>query len=228
MQGLLSINVPNTVECVPLDELIERATRVDKVIRQTSSGPEAVSAQLFFQKHSPEERDWTIEVVFDSSVNYLIRRAIYSADDGHYRRQQQVVQYKEVTPGLFFPEHVVGTSENNSVQESSLMADFSEIDVNTPLPPGVFQLRYPHGVYLTDAIRGYEYQVDAEGKQISKGKALAQGTQSPISEEERIVSAQEAKEEPQSNLRLILPVSLVLLLIGCSLLIRRGWRNRRR
>jgi len=70
MRGLLVLNLPNSTEYFPFEQLVERATRVGKVQKRSVDGKELIVAQLFFdrqEKHSP----WDVEIYFDSSVNYF-------------------------------------------------------------------------------------------------------------------------------------------------------------
>src|SRR5205085_2583892 len=78
----------------------------------------------------------------------------------------------ECSPGLFFPERIIGGSEANGKPATTTIAELSDVRVNGPLPDGIFQLLYPHNIYLTDSIRGVIYRVDPQGNQLSEARPL--------------------------------------------------------
>jgi hypothetical protein len=163
-RGLLVLNVPSQgIECAPFEQFVAHATRLTKAERRTIDGREMVVFRFFFDK-SGDYSPWDVEIYFDPALNYLVRKTIYSCPGpkGNFRREDEVVQFKECAPGLFFPERLVGRSGPEGDFDFHHTTEISDIRVNEPLPPDIFRFRYPHGVYLTDSVREAEYQVDAE------------------------------------------------------------------
>lgn len=214
-RGLLVLNVPNTTDSIPFEQLVEKATRLKKIERKSVHGKEMIVVQLFFDRSGDVNRAWNIEIYFDPGVNYLIRKVVYSvASKGGYIREEEVQNFKEFGSGVFFPEQAVGRSENQGKQYSTNTSKLTDIKVNQPLPRDIFRFRYPQGVFMADKIRGCEYRIDAEGNPISKEVPFGRGDPPPIKEGDAQSAGTETQEEPRPASRWILPISLGILIVG--------------
>lgn len=218
-RGLLVLNVPGTINCLPFERLVEKATRLKRAEWKTVEGNKLAMIELVIPQANSPADSWDVQFYFDPNVNYLVRKEVYSL--GSYVREQEVVQFKESAPGLFFPEQVSGRSKDST--SSTLL---SEIRVNQPLPAGVFNFRYPHGVYLSDGIKGVSYRVDIEGNPISAATPHARGPLPPRSDAESSTLRTETEEEPRSLTRWILPFALVILASAGVVAVIRRWRAR--
>lgn len=227
IRGRLVLNVPSTTENVPFEQLVERATRVTDVRRQSIQGKEAIVVRLFFAEQG-ERTAWNVEIHFDPSVNYLIRKTVYVHANGPYRIEDEVVSFKECSPGLFFPERLVGRSGPEGNYNFNHTTVISEIRINQPLPENVFHLRYPEGVVFDDRIRGVRYRANSEGKPISPEEPLEVGrvAVAPLGEEPASSRPMETQEEPRSMTRWILPISCGILAVGLiAAFVRRRHRS---
>jgi hypothetical protein len=222
-QGLLLLNVPGTIEYVPFGRLVERARSCDKADRKSIGGKPMILVRLSFDPVTKGEDEWDMEVYFDPSVNYLVRKAVYV--NRRIRREDEVASFKECAPGVFFPEEIVGRSEYNGSQDTSCATHISNVKVNEPIAEDIFRLRFPNNIILTDGIIGGQYHVDAQGNRISEVKPLAQGPGAP-GLEAGVIPGIESESEPWPVSRWILLFSLLVLIAGgIGALVR--WRRRR-
>lgn len=157
-------------------------------------------------------------------MNYLVRKTVYTQAKGAYRREDEVVQFKECSPGVFFPERLVGRSGPGGNLDFHHQTLISDIRVNQPLPEGIFRLRYPEGIPFEDHIRGVRYLANSDGSPISKEEPLRSGRfipPAPLGDD----PPRETQEEPKSATRWILPASCGILVVGLvAAFVRRRWR----
>ncbi len=230
VRGLLVLNMPQSVDHVPFEQLVAQATRLKRAERQTVDGKEMSVVQLLFDRIKERSTTWDVEIHFDPAVNYLVRKTIYTTAgaNGNVRREDEVVQFKEHAPGVFFPERLVGRSGSEGNYFFNHTSVISDVRINQPLPADIFRFRYPDGVLLTDSVRGAEYRVNSEGKRISPEVPLAGGVPPPSSGMAASSDAgTETQEEPRSLTRWILPVSLgILVLAGVTAFLRHKRRAR--
>jgi hypothetical protein len=223
------LNVPETIEAIPFEQLVLQATGLSRAERRSIKGKEMLVAHLVFDRTKDQGGAWDVEIHFDPAVNYVVRKTIYTASgtNGRFIREDEVIQFKECAPGLFFPERLEGHSELNGKPDFNHTTVISDIRVNQPLPDDIFRLHYPEGVNLSDQIRNIRYRVDSEGHQTSAGTPL-QGRVVPPPPERQSDSSgpgMETQEEPRSASRWVLPVSLVILAFaGIAVFVRR-WRR---
>lgn len=225
VRGQLVLNVPATNEYYPFEELVQLATKVTKVMRDRLDGKETILVQLFFDRSTdkPPSPSWDVEIHFDPSVNFLVRKKVYRMRGaGGYSREEEIIQFKEWAPGLFFPERIEGRSQANGIQDTESLSQLSDIKVNDPLPDDIFRFRYPNGVFVADGIRGTEYRADAEGNRLSAETPLGRGQPPPQTESDPSALRTETLEGPRSLTRWILPASVALLLLaGIAAIVRR-------
>src|SRR5207248_11287010 len=145
VRGLLVVDVPEIGCSVPFEELRAQAAKVERVERLRADGREVVAVRLLFDPTHERQRKWEVEVHFDPSVNYLVRKVIHSrvgARSG-FRRFEEVVQFKDCGGGVFFPERIIDRAEtSNSSAANTKETVISHIQVNQPVPPSTFQLQY--------------------------------------------------------------------------------------
>lgn len=218
VRGLLVLNLPNTIDCMPFEELVERATKFKKAKRERVNGKELIVVQLIFdtpKESKPTLPAWTVDIYFDPAVNYLIRQVIYT--EQNYRREDEILEFKEHQPGLFFPELTAGRSQvlPSEAKYSEHKTKFSDIQINQPLSKDFFNFKYPHGVFLSDSIRGCEYRVDADGNQISQATPLGREPPPPGNAGDvKHDFGAETQTEPRTLSHWILPISFGILIAG--------------
>jgi hypothetical protein len=227
--GLLLLNQPSRgINTLPFEQLVAEASRVRKVHRKTKDGEEMIVVALSFEGTKELPLSWEVEIQFDPAVNYLVRRVSYttSGEKGRMCRENEITEFKECTPGVFFPERARGSTVTEGGKPFfTYSVVLSDIQVNEPLPDEVFRFRYPEGIILTDGIRGTSYRVDAEGNPISPETPM--GTVPPPAEGEPALHppGHETREEPRPASRWILPVSLGMLALGGILFVVRRRRT---
>jgi hypothetical protein len=213
---------------IPFEQLVSEATRFTRAQRKAVDGKETIVVELFFEGTKTRPSAWDIEIQFDPTVNYLVRKVSYTTSGvkGRFRREDEVAEFKECTPGVFFPERARGQSgPEGGDPDFTYSVVFSDVQVNEPLPDDVFRFRYPKGVYLTDSIRGTVYRVDAVGNRTSPETPMGKIPPPPEEEPALQPPGQETQEEPRPATRWILPVSLGILTMGGILFVLRRWRS---
>ncbi len=225
VRALLLLNIPSSTEFVTLEELVKRATKISKTSREFVNGKEVIGVELAFDRVSAKGRSatWDVYVRLDPGKNYLVQRVEYSTT--WYRRHEEVTQFAEAAPGLFFPERIVGSSDSNGKFHGNSVSVISDLRINQKLPADTFAFRYPNGIPVADSIRGTEYRVNPEGQPISKETPLGRD-QPPPRNESAPVGGVDTQEEPRSLLRLLVPVSLGALALAALLAFYRFRRDR--
>jgi outer membrane lipoprotein-sorting protein len=229
LRGLLVISPPEDLSGLPLEQLASQSEGAPEVERKVVDGRPITALRLRFppSKQPARAADWTIEVHLDPATNLLIRKVIYTAStkSGRFTRQEEVGQFKECAPGIYFPERVAGKSESGGKVTTTSETVFEDISINRPLPADTFVFRYPNGIHVTDSISNTSYRVDAAGNPTSKGVSL--GTVPPVpSGLQESARGAETKEEPKPLTRWILPASGILVALGLALLVYRRARGR--
>jgi hypothetical protein len=182
-QALFRLPLPNTIASVPLDQLIEQATRVHEAERRSIDGREYII--LHFDSERPYLIDlkWKVSIYLDASVNYLVRRATLEhkseTTGDKLVRDYRIVDFQEVAPSIFFPVSAIADSSENGKLRGSQTTLFSSVVVNRPLPGDAFAFRFPHGLEIGDMIRGARYRVDAMGNRITEEIPFAKGLAPP-------------------------------------------------
>jgi len=231
-RGLLVLNRPNGTECIPFEDLQSKATRVKNAKKRSINGKEMIVVNLFFEAMGNLQKAWDLEVHFDPSVNYLVRKTIYTTatKEGTYSREDEITKFKECGSGVFFPEEHVGRSGLDPNFDFTHTTVISEIQVNQTLPDDTFTLRYPDGVFIRDTIRGVRYQANSEGSPISPEINLDSNTRfapPPLGQEAPSSHVMATQEEPRSSTRWILPISAAILVIGVVAVFVRRLRKMR-
>src|SRR5262249_11913545 len=103
------------------------------------------------------------EIWADGSKNYLVCKLVNhvtfkdSAKTG--RLEANVVSFREVKPGIFFPDKMEHRNYSNGKEFFRLVTTLSEIRVNEKFPEGVFTINFPEGALVTDKLRGVAYKM---------------------------------------------------------------------
>lgn len=226
VSGLLAFNPPPVSDRVPFEELVDRASKINKVERKQVGGRELIMVQLFFDKSERHPPPTNLDIYFDAGVNYLVRKITITFLTTNYRLENEVLEFKECRPGLFFPEHMAGSAWlTNKVKDFDSRTSFSEVQINQPLPREIFNFKYPNGVSLRDNIRGCEYRVDADGNPISQEVPYVHEPPNQASAANAPITGTETQEEPKSATRWILPISLGILIVAGVAAYRRRLRR---
>jgi hypothetical protein len=209
--GLLAFRGPDSGTVVSFDELLNTPHQLHQVRRVVEAGRELVYVEL---EHSTSHRKFW----FDPAVNYLVRKLVGTTkgQPTEFRSVLEVTRFKELEPGLFFPERVEARYFYNGDNPlSNNVVVFADVRVNRPLPPETFQLRLPAGTTVTDNLQGKVYDVNEDGKPVGPVRSLFTATSSGITPRAPTL------EEPASTTSWILPASLGVLLVAVILWVRR-------
>lgn len=155
---------------------------------------------------------WEISIYFDPQVNYLVRKTIYatSTDRGRFLREDEVLQFKECGPGLFFPERVVCRTSLNGILDFQCQTTISDIRLNEALPEGTFALSFRTGIRLTDTVENVRYRIDTRGMPISIKEPLPKTTPPPPLGDDPEFTG-ETEREPRTLAQWLVITSLCLL-----------------
>lgn len=227
IRGLLVINQAGTGRYLLFEDLVAAADKVVSVQRRRLDDRELIAVKLRMPAKSEGSPPWELELHFDPSVNYLIRSVT------RFRGRQQndveeVVSFKDLGGGLYFPERIVGRGPDGSPESVKSEGLLTEIQINKALPEGIFRLKYPEGILLTDSIRGTMYKVSSDGEPLSKEKPL--GTippPPPSTKDPDAESGTVSQEESSDSTRWIMPISVAMLAIGAACAAYRRWKSRR-
>lgn len=217
--ALLTFPDPETGVLVNFDDLLKGPARVSGVKRSSTNGREMVLVDLA-HKYS------NLQVWFDPTVNYLVRKRIMrsvpqTSRQGKGRVEAEVLEFKEAAPATWFPVKVEMRHYLNDRLVLTRRAAFSKVRVNRPLPAEQFHLPFPHAVTVSDQIEGKEYRADANGKPIGPSRPLAKVPPLPAG----VTKRSETVDEPTRLVEWILPVSIGVIVLGGCLWLLRKWRR---
>lgn len=222
VRGLLVLNNPGTVDYVTFESLLRESTGTPQVSTQTNNGIVYAVVKMQFESKRPRIGKWAVEVTFDPSVNYLVRKVTYSCIDQPNRliRSEEVSEFAEFPGGNFFPTIIHGYFGSEGY-ESKMTTKINNVKINHKIPESVFMLNYTNGAMVVDASRETIYKVDSKGNRTSEEKKLiktspppqaSQGVQAGSS-----AFGSETESEPQGYSRWIAPVSGIVLVVALVL-----------
>jgi hypothetical protein len=95
---------------------------------------------------------------FDAGVNYLVRKIRNENSDTGLKREQEITEFREALPGIFFPIRAAGRSANRAGQLTlESIAEVKVLRVNETIDSSVFELAFPKGTAVADEIKGIRY-----------------------------------------------------------------------
>jgi hypothetical protein len=197
-------------EPLTFDEMLQHGQEVGNVDERSESGRKDIVVELVTGGEK-------YEVWFDPRVNYLVRRIIATENDR--RMDVSVTSFAEAKPGIFFPERIEMTLTNAGKQTDARSTVFSDIRVNEPISPAVFDRRFPSGLHVEDLVTGKSYTTNAPGEPGTDSEDLVVGGALT----RNAVPKDVTREEPRPWSRWILPGSLGALGGAFALWIRRRW-----
>lgn len=227
--GLLMLNISRFADYFPFEQILEEASS-RRAAKQTVGGKDFVVATLTFDATTKRPEPSTLDVYFDPTVSFLVRKAVHSsvAKHGRVSTVREVIRFRQCGPGVFFPERVEESMETDGKQITTTAVEFTEIRVNQPLPASATRMSFPYGIHFSDEIRKESYRVDSEGNQISK--AIPHPTEAAPAKESAVDSQpqNQTEVEPPPAGRWILPASASILLTGVVAGAVRKYRERSR
>lgn len=166
-----------------------------------------------------------LTIDFDPEVNYLARKVASKSKLGGGNNQpvlvQEVIEFVETVPGVFFPSKVICVNPENGDQAWGM--EFKEIQVNQSVEKDKLEFHFPARLLVMDRIRNGAFLTDSYGNPCLPGKnakgeliALAEGIDPSIHPNNSSESTRASDSEEKSLSRWILPV--VVGFIGVGLL----------
>ncbi len=206
--GLLTFFGPQDA-WVTLDELLKLQVKLREARYVSEGETRLVYISL---EHSKAQLD----IWLDPRVNYLARRMHIAMTQAgpRTRGEHEVVRFKEVVPGIYFPERIEVRGYTDNQLEGTTIATFGDIRINQSLGPDVFKLHYPPGTKIMDTIQGKFYTVDSEGRPTGEVRNMQVVTSPPLPVGTELQTVTEF--EPKSAIRWIIPVSLSILGVGIT------------
>lgn len=168
--GLMVINPPETVNGALLSQILNQSVIAKKKENKTEDNAKYIVLTLEFKPNNEQtiKSDWNLELYFDKSVNFLVKKAIYTQIKTNFRRIIEVTSFKSYDNGIFFPESVVNRSFDGEKLTKLTVAKFTNVVINEKIPEEIFQIRYPHGILLVDNIKKTNYPINENGEPIEK------------------------------------------------------------
>lgn len=174
----------------------------------------------------------------DPRYNYLIRSrrsfedGVKTQKKGQVRLEiaEEVMDYAEVHPGIYFPKEVVIEQKLAGELECRKTCKFSSIRVNMPLEPDLFKPKYKDGTIVHDEIRSTTYRVNALGERVGPETnaakiAVAPGTGPEREQGDRLQSpSQPTSEEERRWGWWLAPMGGILIFCGFGIM---AWRRKR-
>lgn len=198
-------------ECkAPLSQLLDMGD-VKKLKSTEISGRALIYLDVRLSK------DQRYELWVDPAVNYLVRKLIYhtSKPKVDLRVEKEVLSFREVQPGVFFPEQLVhGLFFSGGQWFEKAEATLTNIRVNEPLPEGQFRHTFPPGTMVTDYEKGQAYIVSPEGQPRLVSPLDPSGARAP--EEVMTQTPVTADDDPWPWHRILVLVSVVAVVCGLS------------
>jgi hypothetical protein len=171
--ALLRLPLPNSIGAVPLDQLIEQATRVEDAERRRIDGREHIVLHIDSERPYTVAGKWKVTIYLDASVNYLVRRI--TLEHPTVLRDYHITEFEEIAPSIFFPATAVYEASQGGKVYGTRKTTFREMVVNQPLPRDALAFRFPLGLLISDQLRGTAYRVDEMGNRISDEQSIGQG-----------------------------------------------------
>lgn len=193
----------------PLSQLLAAG-----VVKSIKSVTHAGRSLIYLDIHDPKRSrfDSRYEVWVDPSVNHLVRRLVYHSSRplADISIEREVLSFREVTPGVFFPEKVAHSLLSNGNWFEKVEAILSEIRLNQRLPEGTFTHKFPPGTRVADYERGTSYTVGPAGQPTKAAPLDPEPPPAPLATS----TPPDADEERWPWHRIVLLLSLAIVLAG--------------
>lgn len=234
--GLLKLFGPGLRDLTLEKILKELPHKLGKITRQPYQGHECVVLKISTKSELDAGKNIDFEIWFDPQVNYLacklIREIKGRSDRGDFHNESRVLRFTEAAPGIYFPAEMERKCYTDGKLTTHDIVTCSDIRVNQPLPPGIFELPIPPNSTVMDAIQDREYKVDALGKAFGPERSLPKypplpaGSGQPPGKSQALAPLAQfaTTTEPQSMTRWFVYGFLFVLAVSCSIWHVLRWR----
>ncbi len=173
-------------------------------------------------------------IVIDPDANYMIRSIkstfivpYASGNSSTQTTSQEVTEFTEVIPGLFFPKKTTLIQIVDGKQVATSVAQFSDVKINSPIDPKTIEPQYPPNTLVSDRIKGLEYKVDESGRQIGQAVPLETRAAGIVTASTAQEYSTATLEEPRRDGWWLLPAGLATFCVVLAVMaIRYGRANR--
>jgi hypothetical protein len=210
-------------ERLTLDEILGRDHTVLDASKGTGGGKKWLRVDFRSSK------GFHYKVRLDPEVNYLIDRvdSIYTRIDPdkptEVRSEFVVTSFKEVLPAVFFPETIVSKQFARGRLEVTHTIEITDIRLNQQPAAGSFDLVFPPGTYVTDKIRGTTYRAGGDQAPVGLEKKYSPVVSESVTGPTPLTAVETSS---WSISRFLTLGSLVLVVVGITLIIRSRMKNR--
>jgi hypothetical protein len=130
--GILVVTPPESVKGTPLSQVLNESVVVKKIEKITEAKETYILLTLNFKPSSEigRKNDWTVELYFDPSANYLIKKAVYMVNKTGFKRIEEVTYFKEHAKGIFFPESIINRGFSGERKYRSTYTKFTDVTIN--------------------------------------------------------------------------------------------------
>lgn len=176
--GLLHLSLPNTIEYVPLADLVAKAkSGVRLVDEEAVSGVPCVKLTLRFDCTPGVCRDgWAVEVWLSQKHDLLVKRCVYEMmlpNGKRQRRDDEVTEFVATTSGAWFPRKVQYSTHIDGALAMTRNVTFDAIKTPPSLPDDAFRIKFHNTTPMTDHLRRTLYDVDESGNRVSPERPLS-------------------------------------------------------
>ncbi len=212
---------------IPFEEFLSETNKVNFVRRVDDKGRPLVLVDVSHARGR-------LEIWFDPAVNYLVRRRVLwsSTIENLVLSDQEVMEFQEGSPGIYFPK-VVKTTANrhDSPDKQRLTATFSNLQINRPISPEAMTFKFAEGLKVIDTVLNQVKVADANGEPTKP--ALTEDGE-PITLLPGLLVSQSPEEAPRATqqeseswTRWLLPASLGVFGLGAVISVSQWWRKRK-
>jgi len=160
---------------VNMSEFITQPTKSRSISKIRQDGRDLIQLSVSLPHIQFPEMSYDFEYYLDPSINYLARKVIIRINQREDdRTEREVTEFREISPGVFFPTRSKTVHYSKSKPESTSEFRTINLRVNEPIDESAFNLTIPPGVVVRDEILGRQYKTDANGQPIDS-KALIPG-----------------------------------------------------
>ncbi len=167
-----------------------------------------------------------VEFWFDVGRNYLIWKRVVSAKE--FRSEDEIVEFIEPQPGVFFPTKRVAKSFRGREQNIQAVITLSNVRINEPIAKAVFELpRVPSGTMCSDLIKKQLYPIDETWQQVPGSRAEPYDQVAvPYGSPGQTGFTAQSTAEGRSWTYWIAPASLAVLALAGAAWLYRRYRSR--
>lgn len=190
---------------IPLEQFLNQIQGKPK-LTLSKEGDEAV--QIISVEFKGQDRQgfptyhWELDFYLAPKYNFLITKIVSrlanpkTTGGNSYQKSQTAHDFKQISPGIFFPVTLKGEGLVNGTVEETWGSKITIKAINKPISYSVFESRLPENTILLDGISGTSYKVDSSGKPVSEKESSKRNIPSPPLDGPLVKNQEPTKSEP--------------------------------